>query len=112
MDVLAHPSGRLLGEREPYAFHLERVLDAAKRHDKGLEINAYPTRLDLNDVQARRAHERGVLLAIDTDTHMLDHLASMELGVLTARRAWVGKAGVVNTWPVTKLRAWAQRHGR
>ncbi len=112
VDVLAHPSGRLLGEREAYAFDLERVLDAARRHDKALEINAYPTRLDLNDVQARRAHERGVLLAIDTDTHMLDHLASMELGVLTARRAWVGKGAVVNTWPVAKVRAWAQRHGR
>jgi DNA polymerase (family 10) len=112
VDILAHPSGRLLGEREPYAFDLERALDAAKRHDKALELNAYPTRLDLNDVQARRAHERGVLLAIDTDTHMLDHLASMELGVLTARRAWVGKAGVVNTWPVTKLRGWAERHRR
>jgi len=112
VDVLAHPSGRLLGEREPYAFDLERVLDTAKRHDKALEINAYPTRLDLGDVQARRAHERGVLLAIDTDTHTLDHLAFMELGVLTARRAWVGQAGVVNTWPVGTLRAWAERHGR
>ncbi|HEX9822232.1 MAG TPA: DNA polymerase/3'-5' exonuclease PolX [Methylomirabilota bacterium] len=112
VDVLAHPSGRLLGEREPYAFDLERVLDTARRHDKAVEINAYPTRLDLGDVQARRAHERGVLLAIDTDTHMLDHLAFMELGVLTARRAWVGKAGVVNTWPVAKLRGWAERHGR
>jgi DNA polymerase (family 10) len=112
VDVLAHPSGRLLGEREPYAFDLERVLDAARRHDKALEINAYPTRLDLNDVQARRAHERGVRLAIDTDAHMLDHLASMELGVLTARRAWVGKADVVNTWPARTLSMWAQRHAR
>jgi DNA polymerase (family 10) len=112
VDVLAHPSGRLIGEREPYAFDLERVLDAARRHDKALEINAYPTRLDLSDVQARRAHEQGVLLAIDTDTHMLDHLGFMELGVLTARRAWVGKAGVVNTWPARKLIAWTQRHGR
>ncbi len=112
VDVLAHPTGRLLGEREPYAFDLEKVLDTARRHDKALEINAYPTRLDLNDVQARRAHERGVALAIDTDAHVLDNLASMELGVLTARRAWVGKAGVVNAWPAKTLRAWAERHGR
>jgi DNA polymerase (family 10) len=112
VDVLAHPSGRLIGEREPYAFDLERVLETAKRHDTALEINAYPTRLDLNDVQARRAHERGVLLAIDTDTHMLDHLGFMELGVLTARRAWVGKASVVNTWPIGKLREWTRRHAR
>jgi DNA polymerase (family 10) len=112
VDLLAHPTGRLLGEREPYAFDLEKVLDTARRHDKALEINAYPTRLDLNDVQARRAHERGVALAIDTDAHVLDNLASMELGVLTARRAWVGKAGVVNAWPAKTLRAWAERHGR
>ncbi len=112
VDVLAHPSGRLLGERGPCAFDLERVLDAARRHDKAIEINAYPTRLDLKDVQARRAHERGVLLAIDTDAHVLDHLATMELGVLTARRAWVGKASVVNTWPAKKLSAWMQKHGR
>jgi DNA polymerase (family 10) len=101
VDVLAHPSGRLLGERDAYEFDLERVLDTAKRHDKAIEINAYPTRLDLNDVQARRAHERGVLLAIDTDAHLLDHLAAMELGVLTARRAWVVPAGVVNTSSAT-----------
>jgi DNA polymerase (family 10) len=112
VDVLAHPTGRLLGEREPYAFDLERVLDIARQHGKALEINAYPTRLDLNDVQARRARERGVLLAIDTDTHVLDHLDSMELGVLTARRGWVGPDGVVNTWPGDKLRAWLARHGR
>ena len=110
VDVLAHPSGRLLGERDPYPFDLERVLDVAKRHRKALEINAYPTRLDLNAVQARRAHERGVLLAIDTDAHLLDHLASMELGVTTARRGWVAPAGVVNTWPAKKLRAWLDGH--
>ena len=63
-------------------------------------------------MHARRAHELGVLVAIDTDTHMLDHLASIELGVLTARRAWVGKAGVVNTWPARKLREWTQRHAQ
>jgi DNA polymerase (family 10) len=110
VDVLAHPSGRLIGEREAYAFDFERVLDTAKRHDKAIELNAYPTRLDLNDVQARRAHERGVLLAIDTDTHLLDHLAAMELGVTTARRGWVEAAGVINTWPAQKLRAWVERH--
>jgi DNA polymerase (family 10) len=53
-----------------------------------------------------------VLLAIDTDTHMLDHLGFMELGVLTARRAWVAKAGVVNTWPARPLSEWTRRHGR
>jgi DNA polymerase (family 10) len=107
VHVLGHPTGRLLGEREPYDVDLEQVLKAARRHGKAVEINAYPERLDLNDVNARRAHELGVMVAIGTDTHVLDHLAHMELGVATARRAWIGKAEVVNTWPVGRLLGWA-----
>jgi DNA polymerase (family 10) len=112
VDVLAHPTGRLLGEREPYDVDLEQVLSAAREHGKAVEINAYPERLDLNDVNARRAHELGVLLAIDTDTHVLDHLGCMELGVATARRGWVGPAEVVNTWPFARLTTWLARDGR
>jgi len=108
VSVLAHPTGRLIGERPPYDVDLEEVLRTAKRHDKAVEINSYPTRLDLNDVHARRARDLGVLIAVDTDAHMLDHLAAIELGVATARRAWVDKAGIVNTWPAKKLLAWAR----
>jgi DNA polymerase (family 10) len=111
VDVLAHPTGRLLGEREPYAVDLEEVLRTAGRHRAAVEINAYPERLDLNDVNARRAHELGVLLAVDTDAHVLDHLDGMELGIATARRAWVGRAEVVNTWPLRKLTAWLGGRG-
>jgi DNA polymerase (family 10) len=106
VHVLAHPTGRLLGERDPYALDLDAVLRAARRHGKAVEINAYPDRLDLGDVHARRARDLGVLLAIDTDTHMLDHLGYMELGVGTARRGWVAASSVINTWPVEQLRAW------
>jgi DNA polymerase (family 10) len=106
VHVLGHPTGRLLGERDPYALDLDEVLRVARRHGKALEINGYPDRLDLCDVHARRAREAGVLLAIGTDTHMLDHLSYMELGVATARRGWVEASSVVNTWPPRKLRAW------
>ena len=109
VNILAHPTGRLMGQREPYDVDLEAVFAAARRHGKALEINCYPERLDLNDVHARRARELGVLLAINTDTHALDQLDTMRLGVATARRAWVGPAEVINTWSVDKLRAWARK---
>ena len=111
LSILAHPTGLLLGARAPYELDLEQVLRTARRHGKAVEINAYPERLDLNDVQARRARELGVLLAVDTDAHVLDHLGTMDLGVALARRAWLEKTDVVNTWPVKKLLAWA-RHTR
>ncbi|MBI1846526.1 MAG: DNA polymerase/3'-5' exonuclease PolX [Candidatus Rokubacteria bacterium] len=106
VHILGHPTGRLLGARDPYALDLDEVLRAAQRHGKAVEINGYPDRLDLGDVHARRARALGVLLAIGTDTHMLDHLGYMELGVATARRGWVEASSVINTWPAEQLRAW------
>lgn len=108
VSILAHPTGRLIGEREPYDVDLDQVFRTAKRHGKAIEINAYPARLDLNDVHARRARDLGVLVAVSTDAHVLDHLNTIELGVATARRAWIEKPEVVNTWPVKKLLAWAR----
>jgi len=112
VHILAHPTGRLIGERDPYDVDLEAVFAAAKRHGKAIEINAQVSRLDLNDHQARRAKELGVMLCIDTDTHFLDQLENMALGVATARRAWLGKADVLNTMPLNKLLAWAQKARR
>jgi DNA polymerase (family 10) len=109
VHILAHPTGRLIGERAPYDLDLDRVLGTARRHGKAVEINAYPQRLDLNDVHARRAHELGTLVAIDSDTHVLDHLDNLELGVATARRGWIEKPEVVNARPATALAAWAQQ---
>jgi DNA polymerase (family 10) len=109
VDVLAHPTGRLLGTRAPVDVDMERVLRTAQRHGTAVEINAQPSRLDLNDRHARRAHALGVRVAIDTDTHVLDQLACMPLGVAVARRAWLEKSEVVNTWPVRKLEAWTRR---
>jgi len=109
--ILVHPTGRLLGSREPYEVDLERVLATARTHGKAVEINASPWRLDLKDVHARRARELGVRVSVDTDTHYLSELDHMALGVATARRAWIPPDLVVNTWPLERLLAWA-RGGR
>ena len=109
VHILAHPTGRLIGERDPYDVDLEAVFAAAKQHGKAVEINAQPSRLDLNDHHARRAKELGVMLSIDTDTHFLDQLQNMTLGVATARRAWITKSDVVNAMPLEKLLAWAHK---
>ena len=112
VHILAHPTGRLIGERDPYDVDLEAVFAAARQHGKAVEINAQPSRLDLNDHHARRAKELGVMLSIDTDTHFLDQLENMTLGVATARRAWISKADVVNAMPLEKLLAWAHKARR
>ncbi len=112
VNILAHPTGRLIGERDPYDVDLDAVFAAAKQHGKAVEINAQPSRLDLNDHHARRAKELGVLLSIDTDTHVLDQLENMTLGVATARRAWISKSDVINTMPLDKLLAWAHKARR
>lgn len=104
--ILAHPTGRLIGERSPYDVDLDRVFAIAKHHGKALEINSYPQRLDLSDIHARRARELGALVAIDSDAHMLDNLANLPLGLATARRAWIGKDEVVNTRTSIQLRHW------
>src|SRR3989454_6736926 len=87
VNVLAHPTGRLIGAREPYDVDLDAVLEAARAHGKAVEINASPERLDLNDAHARRAAELGVPVAISSDTHWLAHLDKLQLGLGIARRA-------------------------
>jgi DNA polymerase (family 10) len=109
VHIFAHPTGRLIGERDPYDVDMEAVFAAAKQYGKALEINAQPSRLDLNDHHARRAKELGIKLAISTDTHVLDQLDNMSLGVATARRAWLEKSDIINTWPVDTLLTWAHK---
>jgi len=109
--ILAHPTGRLLGSREPYEVDLERVFAVAKQYGKAVEINSSPWRLDLKDVHARRARDLGVMVSIDTDTHYLSELDNIALGVSTARRAWIAPGDVVNTLPLAQLLEWA-RDGR
>jgi DNA polymerase (family 10) len=104
VDIIGHPTGRLLGSRDPYEVEIERVIEAAARTGTALEINAYQERLDLNDVNARRAAESGVKLAIGTDAHHVDQLWMMDLGVHTARRGWLTRKDVLNTLDVPSLR--------
>ena len=109
VDILVHPTGRRLGTREPYDVDLEAVFTAAKQHGKAVEINSSPERLDLPDAHARRAAEQGIPIAISTDTHGLSELDHIELGITTARRAWIGPEQVLNTRPLEALLAWTRR---
>jgi DNA polymerase (family 10) len=102
VDCIAHPTGRLLNQREPYEVDLDAVFAAAKKQGKFLELNANPRRLDLNDVYCAAAKQHGIPLVIDTDAHSVDGLAVMRYGILQARRAGLTKADVANT------RSWAE----
>ncbi len=95
--IFAHPTGRLLGEREAYAVDLNKVLEVAKDRGIWLEINAQPQRLDLTDIWIMEAKKKGVKLAINTDAHNKEGLDFMSLGVATARRGWCQAPDVVNT---------------
>jgi DNA polymerase (family 10) len=103
LDLLGHPTGRLIGSRPPYDLDIEAVIEAARRTGTALEINAAPDRLDLPDVYVRLARERGALLMINTDAHQTAHLDFMRYGVGVARRGWLEAARVVNTWPLPAL---------
>ncbi len=109
VHILGHPTGRLIGERAAYEVDVEAVLQAAREAGTAVEINAAPSRLDLNDVQARRARDLGIPITISTDAHTIGHLDFMRFGVAVARRAWVGPTEVVNAWPEADVLAWLQR---
>jgi DNA polymerase (family 10) len=103
VSILAHPTGRLILEREAYKVNLKEVFQAAIDHGVVLEINAYPDRLDLRDVDARMAKEMGARLVISTDAHSTGQLELMKFGVFTARRGWVEARDVINTLPLPPL---------
>jgi DNA polymerase (family 10) len=105
IDVIGHPTGRLIERREPYAIDLDAIIAAAVRTGTFLEINANPDRRDLNEVNARRAVEAGVTLTIDSDAHGTETLANLRYGIATARRAWIGPDAVANTRPWAELDA-------
>jgi DNA polymerase (family X) len=102
-QILAHPTGRLVLRREPFLYEMEKILDAAKKHDVAVECNAYPDRLDLKDVHLRMAKDRGVKVVISTDSHTTANLKFMKYGVETARRGWVEKKDVINTLPLAQF---------
>ncbi len=103
VDIVAHPTGRILGKRSPYSFDLDRVISIAAETGTILEINSSPDRLDLNAENARLAKEKGVTIAINTDAHDTARLEEMKFGVMTARRGWLEKQEVLNTYPPEQL---------
>ena len=109
VHVVAHPSGRLLGARDPYEVEIEQVMEAAKQHSKALEINAYFERLDLDDIHCRKAKEMGIRVAIGTDSHHLDQMWMISLGVAVARRGWLGTQDVLNTLSLKEILKWSHR---
>ena len=97
MTIYGHATGRLLLNREPFQIDLNRVIEAAKEHNKVIEINANPNRLDLDSIWARKAKDVGVLLSINPDAHSTNGLEDIRYGIGTARRAWVEKKHVLNS---------------
>jgi DNA polymerase (family 10) len=109
VDIIAHPTGRLLGKREGADLDMEDVLRAAAETGTAMEINAYPDRLDLRDAHVRRAVELGCKLAINTDAHSARDLEYLFFGVATARRGGARAEDVINTWDLETLLSWANR---
>ena len=98
-SILGHPTGRIQLRREGYQFDMHQVLTAAAKHKVAMELNAYPDRLDLNDVNLRQAKQHGVKIVINTDAHHTSHMEKIRYGILQARRAWLTKDDVLNTLP-------------
>lgn len=111
VDVIGHPTGRLIPDREGADLDMDAVLAAAAQSGVALEINAHPSRLDLEDIYARRAVELGIPLSINTDAHSPADMDLMHFGVATARRGWVEAENVINTWKTARLLAWLKDRG-
>jgi DNA polymerase (family X) len=104
VDILGHPTSRLLGEREPIAINMEAVFQAAIESKIALEIDSIPSRLDLKDTHIYQAREKGIKLIIDTDSHRLEHLDFMRFGIGTARRGWCEANDILNTLPLDEFK--------
>ncbi len=111
VDIIGHPTGRLLPDREGADLDMDAVLAAAAESGVALEINANPARLDLDDVYAKRALELGCLLSINTDAHTASDFDLAQFGVGMARRAWATSENVINAWPTEKLLHWLDERG-
>lgn len=112
VDIIGHPRGQLIPEREPADLDMDTIFAAAKEHGTVMEINANPRRLDLDDSHARRAQELGIKLAINTDAHSAGELELTHYGVATARRGWIQPENVINTWTTGQLLDWLRSRGQ
>lgn len=111
VHIIGHPTGRLIPDREGADLDMEAVLQAAAETGVALEINAHPSRLDLDDVYARRAKELGIPISINTDAHSEEDMDMRFYGVAIARRAWLTKNDVINCWSTDKLLKWLKKRG-
>lgn len=113
VDIIAHPTGRILGRRDPYPIDIQAVVEAAVTTHTALELNSYPDRLDLRDEHLRLCREAGAKVAINTDAHSADQLEYVFYGVATAQRGWLEPKDVLNAWPLGELMGWLARasHG-
>lgn len=110
VDIIAHPTGRIIGKRQGYDVDLDMLIEIARKTNTALECNANPYRLDLSAEWLKKAQEAGVKVVINTDAHQIDTLSHMEIGVATARRGWIKKETVLNTWPIEELQAFLNRN--
>ncbi|MHB9129489.1 MAG: DNA polymerase/3'-5' exonuclease PolX [Armatimonadota bacterium] len=111
VDIIGHPTGRLIGSRDPINLNMPMVLRAAKDLNVAMEVNSWPERLDLNDVHIMAAREAGVKLVIDTDAHAPEHYDLIKFGVATARRGWAEPGDVLNSLPLKQLLPRLRRYG-
>jgi DNA polymerase (family X) len=109
VNIIGHPTARMIGRRPPVEADLDEFFKAAARTGTALEINAYPDRRDLSDEHVLRAKRFGVKFAIDSDSHAVGHLDVMRYGIGTAQRGWLGPADVINTWPLRELRRFLRK---
>ena len=103
VDIIGHPTGRIIDQREPYEVDMQAILETAARTNTALEINSHPSRLDLNDINAKAAREMGVKISINSDAHDAEQLLTMKYGVNVARRAWLEKKDVLNALSLKEL---------
>ncbi|MCD7032835.1 DNA polymerase/3'-5' exonuclease PolX [Metabacillus sp. GX 13764] len=110
VDLIAHPTGRLIGKRKGYEPDVDLLIKLAKETNTALELNANPNRLDLSAENIRKAQAAGVKIMINTDAHSLDMLEHMPIGVSAAKKGWIEKENVINTWELDELRQFLNRH--
>ncbi len=112
VNIIAHPTGRIIGERDRYPIDLRKIMQEAKIHGVAIELNSFPNRLDINDEGCRLAKEIGVKIVINTDSHLKDQLSNMEFGVATARRGWIEATDVINTMSLEELMSFLHKEGK
>ena len=105
VDILFHPTGRVLNRRPAYEIDIDEIIAVAKKTGTILEINAYPSRLDLNDEYIKKCVKSGVKMSIDSDAHSVAHFPYLEYGIAQARRGWATRKDIINSWPVEKMLA-------